>query len=336
MTDPRQRTEVPTIRRHLLARLVGIAVILTVAAVGLGAGLLTPRQPSGQADASTPPTAPAPSTPPVTPPAPTPVPTAADRYLAPGGSDTAAGTMDAPWATLAGAMARLRPGETLWVRNGRYVAGETDWMVSGTAGAKITIRGYPGEQPVFDGNGSEDKFLWFHGGASWITLSDIRITGYKAVETGVIALSEGAHDITLSSVEIDGNRAGTPQDHLVYLSAPDVHDVTIQDCLLTGASGAAIHVYHEPAAHAIQIVDNQIQDSHWGVLLYSGTSDVTVSGNQFTDVDVALKLERATNVTLLDNTATGGFGIEIVGPPFGAQYVEQGNAWPAPVQTVAP
>ncbi len=311
-------------------------VITAVAAAGLAAALLAPPMPPAAAIPSTTLATPAPSTPFLPASSPVTAPNAADRYLAPDGSDTAAGTIEAPWATLAGAMTRLHPGQRLWVRGGRYRAGETDWSSSGAAGSPITIRGYPGEQPVFDGNGFEDKFLWLHEGASWLVIADLHITGYKTAKTGVISISDGAHDITISNIEIDGNRGGTPQDHLIYLSAPGVHDITIQGCLLTGAAGAAIHVYHEPAAHTIRIVGNQIQDSHWGVLLYSGTNDVTVSVNQFINVDVAIKLERATQVSLLDNTATGGFGIEIVGPPFGAQYVDEGNSWPAPVQTVAP
>jgi len=325
-------------RHHLLARFLGILVIVTVAAVGIGAGFMLPRNTGSAAAPSADPAgsaAPA-LAPTVAPSDATPVPTNAERYLAPNGSNSANGSIDAPWATLAGAMSRLQPGQTLWVRGGRYVGGETDWTASGTAAAPITIRGYPGEQPVFDGNGTDDKFLWLHGGASFIVLRDVRVLGYTAVDTGVISVSDGAHDITLDGVEIDGNRGGSTQDHLVYLSAPGVHDVTIQDCLLAGASGAAIHVYHEPAASSIQILGNRIQDSHWGVILYSGTSNVMVNGNRFTDVDIAVKLERATAVSLVDNTATGTSGIVVVGPPVQAQYVDEGNTWPAPVQTVAP
>jgi hypothetical protein len=330
-------SRIPLISRHLLARLLGLTVIVVLAAVGIGAGLILPGR---SADATTPSAAPsgsaALSTPPFVASGPTPAPTSADRYLAPGGSDTAAGSIDAPWATLSGAATRLAPGQTLWVRGGRYVLGETDWTTSGAANAPVTVRGYPGEQPVFDGNGSEDKFLWLHGGASWIVLADVHVLGYKTAETGVISVSDGSHDVTFRNVEIDGNRGGTTQDHLIYLGAPGVHDITIAGCVLAGASGAAIHVYHTPAATAIRITGNHITDAHWGVMLYSGTNDVVVSGNQFTNVDVAVRLERATNVSLLDNVASGTAGVQVVGPPVLAQYIDEGNTWPAPVQQVSP
>ena len=167
-------------------------------------------------------------------------------------------------------------------------------------------------------------------------LQDVQVLGYKTAETGVVSVSDGAHDVTFRNVEIDGNRGGTTQDHLIYLGAPGVHDITIAGCVLAGVSGAAVHVYHTPAATSIRVTANHIADAHWGVMLYSGTSDVVVSGNQFTNVDVAVRMERATGVSLLDNVATGTAGIQVVGPPVLAQYIDQGNTWPAPVQQVSP
>jgi hypothetical protein len=334
----RAPSRLPPISRHLIPRLIGLAVIVALAVVGLGAGFILPARSADAPGATSAPSgsAPAPTASIAAVASQTPAPSSVDRYLAPGGSDASGGTIDAPWATLAGAAARLAPGQTLWVRGGRYVLGETDWTASGAETAPITIRAYPGEQPVFDGNGSEDKFLWLHGGAAWIVLEDLHVLGYKTAETGVISVSDGAHDLTFRNVEIDGNRGGTTQDHLIYLAAPGVHDVTITGCVLAGASGAAIHVYHTPAATAIRITGNHIADAHWGVMLYSGTSDVVVSGNQFTNVDVAVRLERATNVSLLDNVASGTAGIQVVGPPVLAQYIDEGNTWPAPVQQVSP
>ena len=313
-------------------------MIVALAIAGIGAGLVLPSHSSAPDPASTAPGGSAPGATASMAAAigPTPAPTSADRYLAPNGSDEASGGIDAPWATLAGAAARLGPGQTLWVRGGRYLMGETDWVTSGTVDAPLTIRGYPGEHAAFDGSGSEDKFVWFHGGASWVVLQDVQVLGYKTGDSGVVTVSDGAHDLTLRNVEIDGNRGGTTQDHLVYLSAPGVHDITIAGCVLAGVSGAAIHVYHTPAATNLRITGNHIADAHWGVMLYSGTSQVVVSGNQFTNVDVAVRLEQATGVTLLDNVASGTAGIQVVGPPIGAQYVDQGNTWPAPLQTVSP
>jgi hypothetical protein len=333
---PTGQLEGIVISRHLLARVAGVAVILLVLVVGLGAGYLMPDRVTGAVASPDVPATTIPSLHSTGEPVAPSASSGANRYLAPGGSDAAAGTIDAPWATLGAAAPRLRPGDTLWVRGGHYAAAEVDWTAAGTASDPITVRGYPGERAVFDGAGSEDRFLWLHGGAAWLVLRDFVVTGFATWHTGVISVSDGAHDLALEGLEIDGNRAGTTQDHLVYLAAPDVHDVTIQDCLLAGVSGAAIHVYHEPAPTSIRIIGNRISDAHWGVLLYSGVSDVLVSGNQFMGGDVAVKLERATGVTLIDNRATGTDGIVVVGPPVQAQYTDTGNDWPRPMQLQAP
>ena len=41
-------------------------------------------------------------------------------YVAPGGSDVNEGTINAPWATFAHAVAELTPGDALYVRGGTY------------------------------------------------------------------------------------------------------------------------------------------------------------------------------------------------------------------------
>src|SRR5262249_46075925 len=67
------------------------------------------------------------------------------------GDDGAAGTERAPLRTLAVALRRLNPGETLYLRGGTYY--EKVFLTrSGTAEAPITICAYPGERVVLDGS----------------------------------------------------------------------------------------------------------------------------------------------------------------------------------------
>ena len=91
-------------------------------------------------------------------------------YVAPTGSDTAAGSLAAPFASWAHAQSVVKPGDTVYFRGGTYTytdatstcASQTSSIsdvvltVSGTAGNMINYFAYPGETPVFDFSGVND------------------------------------------------------------------------------------------------------------------------------------------------------------------------------------
>ncbi len=99
---------------------------------------------------------------------------AADYYVAPGGSDAAAGTSAAPWATLQYAANRVNPGDIVHVRDGGYV------------GFNAT-RGGTAAMPVrFVGEGM-----------------DVRITTRNAVTPDGINV-EGADYVTIDNFIVNG------------------------------------------------------------------------------------------------------------------------------------
>jgi hypothetical protein len=77
-------------------------------------------------------------------------------YVAPDGSDQAAGTLAAPFATIAKAQNTASAGDTFYFRNGTYEFNSTtaaigiDLTKSGMSGKRINYWAYPGEIPVFD------------------------------------------------------------------------------------------------------------------------------------------------------------------------------------------
>jgi hypothetical protein len=77
---------------------------------------------------------------------------AAPYYVSPFGSNSDPGTLAQPWGTLAHAFSKLGPGDTLYLRGGRYNEPSITLAVSGTAENPITIRNYPAEKPVIDGS----------------------------------------------------------------------------------------------------------------------------------------------------------------------------------------
>lgn len=89
---------------------------------------------------------------------------AAEWCVAPGGSDGAAGTVAAPFATLQRGVDAAQAGDTVWVRAGTYRQSVVGTR-SGTAASPILIAAWPGEAPVVKGSLVVDG--WVRDGAGW-------------------------------------------------------------------------------------------------------------------------------------------------------------------------
>ncbi len=90
---------------------------------------------------------------------PRPLPTASERPRGTGparfvdgrrGNDAAAGTEAQPWKTVQHAVKQLKPGDTLYLRGGKYYE-QVIVELQGTADQPITIRSYPEELATIDG-----------------------------------------------------------------------------------------------------------------------------------------------------------------------------------------
>lgn len=118
---------------------------------------------------------------------------AASYYVSPAGSDAAAGTLAAPWRSVAHAQSKAEPGDTVYFRGGRYAvtaattpcASRTATVdaisidKSGRSGAPIRYWAYPGEIPEFDFSQMKDdcRVKGFNVSADWIHLKGLAITG---------------------------------------------------------------------------------------------------------------------------------------------------------------
>lgn len=77
---------------------------------------------------------------------------AADYYVAPNGTSSGSGSISSPMSlakALSSSSSPARPGDTIWLRGGVY-SGAFNCTLAGTASARITVRGYPGERAVLD------------------------------------------------------------------------------------------------------------------------------------------------------------------------------------------
>ncbi|VGO23171.1 CBM96 family carbohydrate-binding protein [Pontiella sulfatireligans] len=74
-----------------------------------------------------------------------------DYYVATNGSDSASGSLEAPFASIQHAVDTMSPGSTVYVRGGRYHEEVSIDTAVGLEEGSFCIRNYPGEQPVIDG-----------------------------------------------------------------------------------------------------------------------------------------------------------------------------------------
>ena len=120
---------------------------------------------------------------------------AAEFYVATDGSDTAAGTKAAPFATIQRAQKSVSPGDTVFIRGGIYRMSETQIAghvgpyacvtlldQSGAPGKWINYWAFPGEQPVFDYSSVKpagQRVTAFRINASWLHLRGLEVTGVQ-------------------------------------------------------------------------------------------------------------------------------------------------------------
>ncbi|WP_433829724.1 sigma-70 family RNA polymerase sigma factor [Actinoplanes sp. CA-015351] len=107
-----------------------------------------------------------------------PVQSAADIYVAPNGSDDGDGSAGRPYASIAKAVAVVKPGQTIALRGGTYrPTSPISITTSGTAAKRVTLTGYAGERAVIDASGiPADKWAITQESSYW-TVRDLEITG---------------------------------------------------------------------------------------------------------------------------------------------------------------
>jgi len=142
---------------------------------------------------------------------------AAELYVAPDGSDAAAGTLEAPFATLERAQDAAAPGDTVFVRGGTYTfTGDAAIGVlfdkDGEPGQPINYFAYPGELPVFDffQLTPQARIRGFSVRASWLHLRGFELRGVQQIlvdqnESWGIRVENGANDNVFEQLDLHHN-----------------------------------------------------------------------------------------------------------------------------------
>ncbi len=153
-------------------------------------------------------------------------------YAAPTGSASADGSVSRPLdlQTALSASGPLRPGDTLWLRGGRYTGSFTSTLLGSTT-APIVVRQYPGERATLDGAGSMESTLTINGGRTWYWGFEITDSDTKRVTT-----ISGSHPADLERG--DGLAVFGPGVKLINLV---VHDAADGIAFWTGAENAEIY-----------------------------------------------------------------------------------------------
>lgn len=237
------------------------------------------------------PAAPAPTAAPVPPPTPAP--------------QTGVTRTFGPTATAAQLVAAISDNtvDTIYLTPGTYAVGKLEIVANRTR--PVTVLAASGGV-TFDGNsvpGTQSVFAEFRGAAN-ITFAGFTVTDYGPLGTGVIVLTDGSHHITFTGLNMIGNRMTGGNDHLIYPAgySAAVHDITIQNSTLDGASGGAVHIYHDPGAFNIRVLNNRITNNTWGIIAASVGSTVTASGNTFSGNDYNMLAYAGSTITASGNS----------------------------------
>jgi hypothetical protein len=263
--------------------------------------------------------------------------TGTNYYVAPTGSDTAAGTKAAPFKTLArAAKAATKAGTTVWVAPGTY-AGGFKTTASGTAasriyfvsttkwGAKIVPPASSSNTTAWDNRGNYVSIIgfdvdgskpgsgkaWLHGiytGGSYgmIQENHVHHIANKAACTsaggsaiGVDSYYKGVKDDIVANTVNDIGPAACKFIQGIYVSTSG----TVKNNLVYRVGEAAIHLWHD--ATNVIITNNTIAKSHYGIIVGGGDFYFTSAGNNNTIVSNNIVYDNGIGIAEGGKTGTG-------------------------------
>lgn len=209
-------------------------------------------------------------------------------YMSPTGSDAAAGTLAAPWKTLATSSTKLAAGDTLYLRGGTYTEHNISWPATpGTAVNPILIQNYSTEVPIFDGGGAAVAFLVavapkytiFDG----LTIQNYGLRGGAASGSGIWIGYSGsgtnwATGNIIRNCTFKNIGSSTAQDHSIYFSYGNVNP-SVYNCTIINSAGAGIQGAHAPGIQGASFYNNRIFQGHWGILFEDGAKNVNIYNN---------------------------------------------------------
>jgi hypothetical protein len=225
-------------------------------------------------------------------------------YVSPSGSDSAAGTISAPWKTIshaASASGGVKAGDTVFVRAGTYKESVVFGISGAAAGGAITFQSYPGESAIIDGTGltplSNPHGLIDIESRSYLTINGFEIRNYQTSSSSLVP----------AGIWISGSGSN------IQILNNLVHDIKTSSEASGQAYGIAAYGTGSTPIDTITIDGNQVYNLKTG-----GSESVNVDGNviNFT----------ITNNTIHDNDniAIDAIGFEGVSSNAALDYARNG------------
>jgi len=247
---------------------------------------------------------------------------AKEYYVSNTGSDTAVGTISAPFKTISYGISKLVAGDTLYVRAGNYPGFSA--KKSGTATMPITIAGYNNEYPKITGGNPVKTYQ-----LSYIVIKGFDISG--ATTASGIRIDQGGN-ITIQNNRVHDNY-GSGVNGIMILNSPN--NKIINNTVYSNTT-SGIRTYGSPST-GNEVAYNTVYNH----TLSAGNSDGincqganklsihhnTVYGNSDDGIDVwSCTYNTVSYNTVSKNGGTGdGNGIKLGGSPTGGFNTVIGN-----------
>lgn len=212
---------------------------------------------------------------------------AATYYVATTGSDTAAGTIAAPFRTIKAASRIARAGDVVNVRGGIYYDAASLYQVKGTAAAPIVFRAMAGETAIVDGSN-------LAAGTSILGLNDsafVEVSGFEVRNThigitvwhsnNVRVLNNHVHHTVRNGIYVGGDVLGANSD--ITVSGNNVHDTVLENqyhTMTTGGWAGAVVVSRTERA---TITGNRIYNNDGEGLISVRSNNAVIRNNEISD-----------------------------------------------------
>lgn len=183
------------------------------------------------------------------------------------------------WQTIQKAMDEATPGTTVYIRNGVYTEPDLQLNVSGTSGATISFRNYPGEAPLISGNNQQGTLLYIEN-RSYFEIYGLTFANLVGNNSVGVEITGNTHDFNFRKNKIHdiswtANTSAIPTANdnanafVIYGSTnPGVWDFTIDSCeIYNNATGYSESLTLDGNVYNFFISYNSVHDnSNIGIL----------------------------------------------------------------------